>query len=70
MASTSMDLPPTSDADASRFRFLSLSGTPLGGPAEWTPALLEVLVPQRDWEAVQLWLQGQELPVSRRSHRP
>lgn len=54
-----MGLPPTS-----KLGFLSLSGETLEAPAEWRPALLEVRVPPEQWEEVQLWLQGKELPLS------
>jgi hypothetical protein len=49
----------------SRLRFLTLDpkGVPIDGPAEWVPALVEVLVPAEHWEEVRLWRQGEVLPV-------
>jgi hypothetical protein len=66
MDSTSMGSPPTSEAEASRLRFLDPSGVAIGGPSEWAPALIEVLVPTGAWEDVRILRQGQELPVSLR----
>src|SRR5215211_7459097 len=59
-----MGSPPTS-----RLRFLATSdGTPADGtsvdaPREWSPALVEVLVPIDRWVEVRLWRQEEELPV-------
>ncbi len=58
-----MGSPPTSDAAAPRQRFLDLSGLAIGGPSEWMPALIEVLVPTGVWEDVDPRRQGQDLPV-------
>lgn len=66
MDSTSMGSPPTSEAGAAWLRFLDPSGVAIGGPSEWAPALIEVLVPTGAWEDVRIFHQGQELPVSLR----
>jgi hypothetical protein len=44
-------------------RFLTGAGDPLLTPAEWDPALVEVLAPADQWDEVQLWRQGEALPV-------
>ncbi|MBD2005554.1 MULTISPECIES: DUF2357 domain-containing protein [Cyanophyceae] len=53
-----MDLLPTS-----KLSFLNLKGEPLDAPLEWQAGFLEVQVPKDKWEEVQLWRQGEELPV-------
>jgi hypothetical protein len=53
-----MDSPPTS-----RLRFLSVEGSPIETPREWTPALVEVLVDPEERSTVRLWRQGESLPV-------
>jgi predicted component of viral defense system (DUF524 family) len=53
-----MDLLPTS-----KLRFLNREGETLEAPLEWQPGFLEVEVPKDKWEEVQLWRQGEELPV-------
>ena len=53
-----MDLLPTS-----KLSFLNLKGETLEAPLEWQPGFLEVQVPKDKWEEVQLWRQGEELPV-------
>jgi hypothetical protein len=53
-----MDLLPTS-----KLSFLNREGETLEAPLEWQPGFLEVKVPKDNWEEVQLWRQGEELPV-------
>ncbi len=50
----------------SKLRFLDpSSGALTGVPREWSPALVEILVPHQDWEKgeVRLWRHGEALPV-------
>jgi predicted component of viral defense system (DUF524 family) len=53
-----MDSLPTS-----RLRLLSLDGQPIDGPIEWEPALIDVLLPESDWQRVELFRQAQKLTV-------
>ncbi|MDQ3694440.1 MAG: restriction endonuclease-like protein [Chloroflexota bacterium] len=57
-----MDSPPTSV----RLRLIDPSGAELAAPVEWTPALIELLIDSAAWEAAQLTLQGDPIPVSLR----
>src|SRR4051794_20784613 len=61
MASNNTASPPTS-----RLRFLDSAGSPIDGPIEWTPALVEVLDAATDWDTVCLWRQDERLHVSLR----
>lgn len=47
-------------------RVLDAGGGAIDAPAEWTPALVEVLVDPAAWEGVRLTVQGAAIPVSLR----
>jgi hypothetical protein len=57
-----MASPPTS----ARIRFIDGAGSALAAPLEWTPALVELLVDPTDWDAAELTVQGEPVPVSLR----
>src|SRR3954451_15604599 len=57
-----MDLP-----HISRIRFLTAEGTEVESPGEWSPGLVEVLVPAEEWAEVRIWRQGEPLEVFAKS---
>lgn len=53
----------TGSPRTSRIRFLDRSRAPIERPREWTPALIELLVPREEASRVHLSLQGRALEV-------
>src|SRR5687767_4224274 len=52
-----------SSATSPSLRFLNGEGTPIDGPVEWTPALLEVVIDPAHWAVTELLMQGAPVPL-------